>query len=260
MSTAVSNRISVDLSGQVAIVTGASQGLGKAMAAELARNGAKVACVARTADKLAATVAEIKAAGGEALALTCDVTDRVGVDELVDKVVDQWDRLDILVNNAGITRDTLLPRMSDEEWDDVINTNLRGPFLFTRAASRVMMRARYGRIINISSVSGLIGNSGQTNYSAAKAGLIGMTRSLNRELSGRKVTINAVAPGFIETEMTQLLIDKYGDEFIKEAKKRIPAKRLGTVDEVAAAVVFLASPAASYITGTVLSVDGGMTG
>lgn len=260
MAEAVSNRISVDLSGQVAIVTGASQGLGRAMASELARNGAKVACVARSADKLATCVAAIEADGGEAIALTCDVTNRASVDALVDDVVDQLGRLDILVNNAGITRDTLLPRMSDEEWDDVINTNLRGPFLFMRAASRVMMRARYGRIINISSVSGLVGNSGQTNYSASKAGLIGMTRSLSRELSGRKVTINAVAPGFIETEMTQVLVDKYGDQFIKEAKTRIPAKRLGTVEEVAAAVVFLASPAASYITGTVLSVDGGMTG
>ncbi|MDP6717135.1 MAG: 3-oxoacyl-[acyl-carrier-protein] reductase [Pirellulaceae bacterium] len=260
MAEVASNQISVDLSGQVAIVTGASQGLGKAMAVELARNGAKVACVARSADKLAESVAGIRAAGGEAIALTCDVTDRESVDALVDKVVEQWNQLDILVNNAGITRDTLLPRMSDEEWDDVINTNLRGAFLFSRAATRIMMRARYGRIINISSVSGLVGNSGQTNYSASKAGLIGMTRSLSRELSGRKVTINAVAPGFIETEMTKVLIDKYGDQFVKEAKTRIPAKRLGTVDEVAAAVVFLASPAASYITGTVLAVDGGMTG
>lgn len=260
MAEAASQQINVDLSGQVAIVTGASQGLGRAMACELARNGAKVACVARNADKLADVVAAITEAGGEALALACDVKDRVSVDKLVEDVIDQWGKLEIMVNNAGITRDTLLPRMSDEEWDDVINTNLRGAFLFSRAASRVMMRARYGRIINISSVSGLIGNSGQTNYSASKAGLIGMTRSLSRELAGRKVTINAVAPGFIETEMTQVLKDKFGDQFIKEAKTRIPAKRLGTPEEVATAVVFLASPAAAYITGTVLSVDGGMTG
>ena len=171
------------------------------MAIELARNGARVACVARNAEKLAATVAEITQAGGAAEAFSCDVQDRESVDQLVDQIADQWERLDILVNNAGITRDTLLPRMSDVEWDDVINTNLRGAFLFTRAASRHMMRARYGRIINISSVSGLIGNPGQTNYSASKAGLIGMTRSLSRELAGRKVTVNAVAPGFIESEM-----------------------------------------------------------
>ena len=166
------------------------------------------------------------------------------------------ERLDILVNNAGITRDTLLPRMSDEEWDAVIETNLRGTFLFARAASRLMMRARYGRIINISSVSGLIGNPGQTNYSASKAGMIGMTRSLARELAKRNVTVNAVAPGFIESEMTKTL----GDAMLNEVKKHIPARRLGTPEEVAAAVLFLASPATAYITGHVLTVDGGMTG
>jgi len=202
------------------------------------------------------TVAEITRLGGQAEACPCDVTDRPKVDELVDRIADEWKRLDILVNNAGITRDTLLPRMSDDEWDDVINTNLRSAFLWSRAASRHMMRARYGRIINISSVSGLMGNPGQTNYSASKAGLIGLTRSLSRELAGRKVTINAVAPGFIESDMTAAL----GQMVIDEAQKRIPAKRIGTAAEVAAAVVFLASHAASYITGQVLTVDGGMTG
>ncbi len=247
---------SADLSEQVAIVTGASQGLGKGVAIELARSGARVACVARNAEKLAETVAEITSAGGQAEAFSCDVTDRESVDQLVDKVVEDWGRLDILVNNAGVTRDTLMPRMSDEEWDDVINTNLRGTFLFARAASRIMMRARYGRIINMSSVSGIIGNPGQTNYSASKAGMIGLTRSLSRELAGRKVTINAVAPGFIESDMTKAL----GDAVLSEVKKRIPAKRLGTADDIAAAVLFLASGAASYITGQVLVVDGGMTG
>ncbi|MFV1968956.1 MAG: 3-oxoacyl-[acyl-carrier-protein] reductase [Pirellulaceae bacterium] len=248
--------LQVDLAGQVAIVTGASQGLGKTMAVELARCGARVACVARTESKLAQAVAEITEAGGTALACVGDVTNREDVEKIVDDVIEKWERLDILVNNAGVTRDTLLPRMSDDEWDDVINTNLRGAFLFARAASRYMMRARYGRIINITSVSGLIGNPGQTNYSASKAGLIGMTRSLSRELAGRKVTINAVAPGFIESEMSKAA----GDVVLAEAKKRIPAKRLGTPEEVAAGVLFLASSAASYVTGAVLVIDGGITG
>lgn len=256
MSDPTNRPFSADLDGQVAIVTGASQGLGRAMAIELAANGAMVACIARNAEKLAETVKVITEAGGKAEAFSCDVQDRESVDNVVDDIAEKWDRLDILVNNAGITRDTLLPRMSDEEWDDVITTNLRGAFLFSRAASRIMMRARYGRIINISSVAGIIGNPGQTNYSASKAGLIGFTRSLSRELAGRKVTINAVAPGFIESEMTKTL----GDALLDEAKKRIPAKRLGKPEEIAAAVLFLASSAASYVTGQVLTVDGGMTG
>ncbi len=248
--------IKADLSGQVAIVTGASQGLGEAMAIALADNGATVICVARNAEKLAQTVNTIETAGGQAEAISCDVKNGEDVDKLVESVVEKHNRLDILVNNAGITRDTLLPRMSDSEWDDVIETNLRGAFLFARAASRVMMRARYGRIINISSVSGLIGNAGQTNYSASKAGLIGMTRSLSKELAKRNVTANAIAPGFIESEMTKTL----GDALIGEVKKHIPARRLGKPSEVAAAAVFLASPAAAYVTGCVLTVDGGMTG
>jgi len=256
MAFTPSNEIRIDLSGQSAIVTGASQGLGRAIALRLGENGAHVACVARTPEKLAETVGAITAAGGSAQAIACDVKDRSSVEAVVDQVSDRWERVDILVNNAGITRDTLLLRMSDEEWDEVIETNLRGAFLFTRAASRLMMRARYGRIINMASVSGIMGNPGQTNYSASKAGLIGLTRSLSRELASRKVTINAIAPGFIASEMTETL----GDAVLQEVKKRVPARRLGKPEEVADAVLYLSSVSASYITGQVLVIDGGLTG
>jgi 3-oxoacyl-[acyl-carrier protein] reductase len=246
--------LKVDLSGQVALVTGASQGLGRAMAIALAASGAHVVAVARNATKLQETMDAITAVGGQGEVRPCDVSQRESVDALIESVVDQHGKLSILVNNAGITRDTLLPSMSDDQWDDVINTNLRGAFLFTRAASRFMMRARYGRIINIASVSGLIGNPGQCNYSASKAGLIGMTRSLSKELGKRNVTVNAVAPGFIESDMTKAL----GPALMDEVKKRIPAARIGKPEEVAACVLFLASRAAGYVTGQVLTVDGGM--
>ncbi len=248
--------ITADLSGQIAMVTGASQGLGRAIAVRLAECGAHVLCVARSADKLSGLVDEIVAAGGKADAVPCDVTDRQSILALFEKVENDYKRLDILVNNAGITRDTLLPVMTDEQWDEIIAANLTSCFLFSRAAGRLMMRQRYGRIINMSSVSGLIGNAGQTNYSATKAGMIGFTRSMSKELAKRKVTVNAIAPGFIESEMTKAL----GAELIDKVKERVPAARLGTPDDVAACAVFLASKAASYITGQVLTVDGGMTG
>lgn len=247
--------LSVKLDGQVAMVTGASQGIGKTCAERLGQCGATVLCIARNADKLAETVQQIKSLGGQAEAFACDVTQREAVEQLFTQVEERFKRLDILVNNAGVTRDTLLPRMTDAQWDEVILTNLTSCFLFCRAASRIMMSARYGRIINMSSVAGLIGNPGQTNYSASKAGMIGLTRSLSRELGKRKVTVNAVAPGFIESEMTKSL----GEEMMKEVKQRIPANRLGTANDVAAAVLFLASPAASYITGQVITVDGGLS-
>ena len=252
----VLKRLSVDLSGQVALVTGASQGLGRAIAETLAASGASVALVARNAVKLAEVAAGIRGAGGTAREFPCDVAKGDEVARVVEQIVEGLGRLDILVNNAGVTRDTLLPRMSDEEWDEVLTTNLRAPFLFMRAASRPMMQQRYGRIINVASVSGLIGNPGQANYSASKAGLVGLTRTVAKELAGRKVTVNAVAPGFIASDMTATL----GPALLDEVKKRVPAKRLGEAWEIAEAVLFLAAPSSAYITGQVLVVDGGLIG
>lgn len=255
MADAKNRRIQVDLSGQTAIVTGASRGIGKAIALRLAAAGAKVACVARSADKLKETVDAIAAAGGAAEVFPCDVTDSAAVTKLVEELAEKWGGLDIVVNNAGITKDTLIPRMEDEQWDAVIATNLKSVFLFTRAASLVMMRKRSGRIINISSVSGLMGNSGQSNYSASKAGVIGFTRTVAQELASRKVTVNAICPGFIASEMTAAMGATL-DEFVKT---RIPSKRLGEADEVADAVLYLASDSAAYITGEVITIDGGLT-
>ena len=249
-------KLSVDLSGQVAVVTGASQGLGRSIAETLAANGAVVALVARNAEKLSGVASAIQEAGGQAEVFPCDVTKPESIGEVIESIVEKLGRLDILVNNAGITRDTLLPRMSDQEWEDVLATNLRAPFLFMRAASRPMMSQRYGRMINVSSVSGLIGNAGQANYSASKAGLVGLTRTVAKELAGRKVTVNAVAPGFIASDMTAAL----GPALSEEVKKRVPAKRLGEAWEIAEAVLFLAAPSSSYITAQTLVVDGGLIG
>ena len=249
------SRISTDLTGQVAIVTGAARGLGLFVSRSLAESGAKIAMVDVNADLLADAVKSIRDTGREAEGFPCDVTNSERVNEVVDGVVTKWDRLDILVNNAGITRDTVVLRMKDDQWDAVIGINLRGTFLFTRAAARPMMKGRRGRIINMASVSGLMGNPGQANYSASKAGVIGLTRTVAKELAGRNITVNAVAPGFIATEMTAAL----GEEILEQVKARIPLGRLGEPQDVADAVLFLASEAAGFITGHVLTVDGGLT-
>lgn len=262
MSENSSSRVQVDLSGQTALVTGASRGIGKAIALALGKAGAKVACVARNEDKLGETVSEIEAAGGSAAAFALDVSDSAAVTALVEKIADDWGQLNILVNNAGITRDTLLPRMEDDDWDAVIATNLRSVFLFSRAAAGVMMRAKKGRIINISSTSGLAGNPAQSNYSASKAGVIGFTRTVARELASkrRQITVNAICPGFIATDMTAALKEAAGEEAVMERiKAAVPLQRQGEPEEIADAVLFLASDSASYITGQVLTIDGGMT-
>ena len=255
MTDETPTRISTDLAGQVAIVTGAARGLGRATAQTLAAAGAKVACVDVSQDTLADSVDAIRAAGGSAEPIDCDVTDSDRVAQVVTEVGGKWGGPQILVNNAGITRDTLLMRMKDDQWDAVISVNLRGTFLFSRAVTRPMMKGRRGRIINMASVSGLMGNPGQANYSASKAGVIGLTRTLARELAARNITVNAVAPGFIATEMTAAL----GEETLGQLRKQIPLGRLGKPQDVADAVLFLASEAAEYITGHVLTLDGGLT-
>jgi 3-oxoacyl-[acyl-carrier protein] reductase len=244
------------LNGRVALVTGASRGIGAAIAERLAAEGAAVAVnYAGRADAAAEVVASIQASGGTAIALQADVSDPGACAELVAQTLEQLGGLDILVNNAGITRDGLLVRMSDDDWNAVIQTNLSGAFHMIRAVAKHMMKARSGSIINIASVVGLTGNAGQINYSAAKAGLIGMTKTVARELASRNVRANAIAPGFIATEMTDALPDA-----VREAAQgQIAMGRLGSTADVAAAVAFLASDDASYITGQVIAVDGGMT-
>jgi 3-oxoacyl-[acyl-carrier protein] reductase len=242
------------LKDQVAVVTGAARGIGRAISLALADEGAHVVAVDVLADALDSTVGEIAAKGVKAVARQADVTDSEQVEQLFASVVSDFDRLDIMVNNAGITRDTLLLSMDDQQWDQVIQVNLRGVFLCTRAAAKIMLRQRYGRIVNMASVSGLMGNAGQANYAASKAGVVGLTKTVAKEMGKRKVTCNAVAPGFIKTDMTDALPEKVREQ----VKLVIPAGRFGEPEDVAAAVVFLASPQAEYITGQVLSVDGGL--
>ena len=241
---------------QTAIVTGAGRGIGEAIARHFASLGAKVAIVSRTETNSEKTAAAINEAFPDAARpYAVDVADFQAVQNIAERILADLGRADILVNNAGITRDNLAMRMSEEEWDAVLSTNLKGAFNFTRCLLRTMVKQRHGRIINISSVSGLMGLAGQANYAASKAGLIGMTKSLARELAGRNITVNVVAPGFIETDMTAVL-----SEDIREgARKQIPLARFGAVEDIAAAVAFLAGPTASYITGQTLAVDGGMS-
>jgi len=241
--------------GQVAIVTGAGRGIGRAIALRLASEGARVACVSRSEENATKTKNEINDTRSDAArAYAVDVADHAAVQKIGARILEDFGRSDILVNNAGVTRDALAMRMSLEDWDDVINTNLRGAFSFTHALVRAMTKQRNGRIINISSVIGLMGNAGQTNYGASKAGLIGFTKSLARELASRNITVNAVAPGFVITDMTAGLSEKIKDAI----HSKIPLGRTGTPEDIAAAVAFLASPEAAYITGQVLCVDGGI--
>ncbi len=243
------------LTGKVAVVTGASRGIGREIAKTLAAEGAAVVVNYNGSEQRAAEVVkEIQEAGGKAEAIQCDVSDFEKAGELMDHVIKTFGRVDILVNNAGITRDGLLMRMSEEDFDKVVTTNLKGAFNCMRHVARQMIKQKGGRIINISSVSGVLGNAGQVNYAASKAGIIGMTKSAARELASRNITVNAIAPGFINTEMTQVLSDA-----VKEgAVAQIPMKTFGETKDIADAAAFLASDKARYITGQVLCVDGGM--
>ena len=244
------------LSNQVALVTGSSRGIGKATAIELARHGASVVVnFLSSKDDASETVKTIESIGGKAILVQADVSKEDQVDHMIETIVNTWGKLDILVNNAGINRDRLILRMTSVDWDDVMNINLKGAFLCVKKIVPHMIKARYGRIINTSSIVGLVGNPGQTNYSASKSGLIGFTKSLAREIASRNITVNAIAPGYISTDMVETVSDKTR----KMILDKIPLNRFGNVQEVAATIAFLCSQEASYITGQVIVIDGGMT-
>lgn len=242
------------LENQIAVVTGAGRGIGRAIALKFAAAGADVVCVSRTAENSEKVAAEVSALGRKAWAHAVDVADAASVSAAVEKILAECGRVDILVNNAGVTRDGLLMRMSDADWDVVIDTNLKGAFLTTKAFSRTLLKQRSGRIINVSSVIGLIGNAGQCNYASSKAGLIGFTQSCAREFASRGITVNAIAPGFIDTDMTAELKPEQKAEVLKQ----IPLGRIGQAEDIAEAAIYLAGTSGRYVTGQVLTVDGGM--
>jgi len=242
------------LANQIAVVTGAGRGIGHAIALKFAAEGADVVCVSRTAENSEKVAGEVRALGRKAWAHAVDVADANAVNAAAEKILADTGKVDILVNNAGVTRDGLLMRMSDADWDTVLNTNLRGAFLVTKAFSRAMLKQRSGRIINLASVIGLIGNAGQANYAASKAGLIGFTKSCAKEFASRGITVNAIAPGFIETDMTSVL----KDDLRANVLKVIPLGIFGQAEDIAGAALYLAGPAGRYVTGQVLAVDGGM--
>ena len=247
--------LQVDLTGKNAVVTGATRGIGFGIAKALAKSGASVACIGTNEEKLNASVAEIVADGGSAKAYICNVADSEAVAKTAETIIADFNKkVDILVNNAGITRDMLMRRITDEQWNDVISVNLNGTVYVTRAFVEQMRRGKWGRIINISSISGLIGNKGQANYSASKAGVIGFTRTISKELANRNITANAICPGFIDTDMTAVLDEAYKQVILSN----IPAGRMGTPEDIANAVLFFASPDSSFVTGQILTVDGGM--
>ena len=252
-----------NLDGQIAIVTGAARGIGQKIAVKLASEGAKIAVIDLKAEWCAETVEAVKAAGSEAIALGCDVAASAEVDACVKEVVAKFGKIDIMINNAGITKDGLLMRMSDDDWDSVLNVNLKGTFLFTRAVARPMMKNKAadgaqlgGSIVNLASVVGIMGNAGQANYTASKGGVIALTKTTAKELGSRNIRCNAVAPGFIQSKMTDVLPDNVKKAYMDT----IPLKRFGSAEDIANCVAFLVSPAASYITGQVISVNGGMIG